>query len=71
MSEEEKKENLLDKLNTAFVDFVGGAFGESGKDYILPEHELSFWIVDGMVDNISIFPEYDETRDVFIWPSRT
>ena len=34
MSEEEKKENLLDKLNTAFVDFVGGAFGESGKDFI-------------------------------------
>jgi hypothetical protein len=31
---EEKKKNLIDKLNTAFVDFVGGAFGESGKDFI-------------------------------------
>ena len=31
MSEEEEKENLLDKLNNAFTDFVGNVFGESGK----------------------------------------
>ncbi|NHJ23769.1 MAG: hypothetical protein EAX89_04295 [Candidatus Lokiarchaeota archaeon] len=36
MSNEEKKkeEKLLDKLNNAFVDFVGNAFGESGRDFI-------------------------------------
>jgi hypothetical protein len=36
MSNEEKKkeEKLLDKLNNAFTDFVGNAFGESGRDFI-------------------------------------
>ena len=32
--EEEKKENLLDQLNTAFIDFVGNTFGDSGKEFI-------------------------------------
>ncbi|MFX0011406.1 MAG: hypothetical protein ACFE9R_13925 [Candidatus Hermodarchaeota archaeon] len=32
--EEKKDEKLLDKLNNAFVDFVGNAFGESGREFI-------------------------------------
>jgi hypothetical protein len=31
---EEKKKNILDKLNSAFTDFVGNTFGESGKNFI-------------------------------------
>jgi len=31
MSEEEEKEKLLDKVNDAFIDFVGKVFGDSGK----------------------------------------
>ncbi len=34
MSEEEKEdEKILDKINSAFVDFVGSVFGESGKTF--------------------------------------
>ncbi len=33
MSDEEKQ-NFLDKINTAFVDFVGSVFGESGKEFV-------------------------------------
>ncbi|MFX0082744.1 MAG: hypothetical protein ACFE94_13420 [Candidatus Hodarchaeota archaeon] len=35
MSEEgEEKENFIDKINNALIDFVGSVFGESGKDFI-------------------------------------
>ena len=34
MSEEEKKENIISKMNNAFKDFVGSVFGESGKEFI-------------------------------------
>jgi predicted urease superfamily metal-dependent hydrolase len=32
--EEEKKENLVEKLNDSFLDFVESAFGESGADFV-------------------------------------
>lgn len=32
--EEEKKENMVEKLNSTFVDFVGSVFGESGKEFV-------------------------------------
>ncbi len=36
MSEEEEREeqNILDKLNKSFTDFVENTFGESGKNFI-------------------------------------
>ena len=43
-------------------------FKESGKDYIYPEKEISFWIADGLVVNITVFPEYDKTGNIPIWP---
>ena len=58
MSEEGKKENLLDKLNTAFVDFVGGAFGESGKDFI---EDTSEKIKDFSSQSIKQFMEFSDT----------
>jgi hypothetical protein len=30
----EKKENVVDKLNNALLDFVGQTFGDSGRDFI-------------------------------------
>ena len=38
MSEEEK-EKLLDKVNNAFIDFVGKVFGDSGKEFVQETHE--------------------------------
>ena len=41
MSNEERKkdEKLLDKLNNAFIDFVGNAFGESGREVRYCPHQ--------------------------------
>ena len=58
MSDEDKKENLLDKLNTAFVDFVGGAFGESGKDFI---EDTSEKIKDFSSQSIKQFMNFSDT----------
>ena len=58
MSNEEKKENILDKLNTAFVDFVGGAFGESGKDFI---EDTSEKIKDFSSQSIKQFMSFSDT----------
>jgi len=43
-------------------------FEENGKDYIYPNIEVSFWLVDGIVDNISIFSKYDEKGEIALWP---
>ena len=32
--EEEKSDNLIDNLNKSFLDFVGNAFGESGREFM-------------------------------------
>ncbi len=58
MSNEDKKENILDKLNTAFVDFVGGAFGESGKDFI---EDTSEKIKDFSSQSIKQFMNFSDT----------
>lgn len=54
----EKKKNLLDNLNDAFVDFVGGAFGESGKDFI---EETSEKIKDFSSQSIKKFMEFSDS----------
>ena len=58
MSEEEKKENLLDKLNNAFIDFVGSAFGESGKEFI---EDTSEKIKEFSSQSIKQFMEFSDT----------
>jgi len=58
MSDEEKKENILDKLNTAFVDFVGGAFGESGKEFI---EDTSEKLKEFSSQSIKQFMEFSDT----------
>ncbi|WP_296050768.1 hypothetical protein [uncultured Alteromonas sp.] len=35
-------------------------FDEFGQDYILPELDVSLWVVAGKVDSISMYPDYDE-----------
>ena len=45
-------------------------FEELGsKDYLSSEKELSVWLSDGVVSNITIFPEYEETGEIPIWPN--
>lgn len=44
-------------------------FEENGKDYVYPKKEISFWVSNGFVYNLSVFPEYDKTGEVPIWPT--
>ena len=44
-------------------------FEENGKGYIYPEKEISFWVLDGVVVNLTLFPEYDKTGNIPIWPN--
>ena len=58
MSEEEgEKEKLLDKINNAFVDFVGNAFGESGKEWVQETQEK---IKDFSSSSIKKFLEFSD-----------
>lgn len=38
------------------------------KDYVYPEKEISFWVVNDIIENITLFPEYDKSNDLPIWP---
>ncbi len=60
MSDEEngKKENILDKLNSSFIDFVGNAFGESGKDFI---EDTSEKMKDFSSQSIKKFMEFSDS----------
>ncbi len=42
---------------------------EEYKDYNLDSIGLSFWVSGGIVENIAIFPEFDESGDKIIWPN--
>ena len=44
-------------------------FGENGKDYISAEDELSVWVSNGIVINLTIFPAYEKTGEIPLWPS--
>ena len=58
MSEEEgEEEKLLDKINNAFVDFVGNAFGESGKEWVQETQEK---IKDFSSSSIKKFLEFSD-----------
>ena len=46
-------------------------FEENGKDYVYPGKELSFWVSDGIVNNVTIFPLYDKTGNLPIWPKQS
>jgi len=44
-------------------------FEESGKDYVLDSFELSFWVLDGVVSSITLFPRYDSSGNIPDWPT--
>ncbi len=58
MSEEgEEKQNILDKLNKSFTDFVENTFGESGKNFI---EETSEKIKEFSNTSIKKFMEFSD-----------
>jgi hypothetical protein len=42
--------------------------GEFGKCYESTRAGLLFWVVDGVIVNFTMFPEYDEGGEVVLWP---
>lgn len=59
---EEKLKELLPAVK------LDDDFDENGKDYFYPEKEISFWILNDKVFNLTLFPEYDENGEEAIWP---
>ena len=43
-------------------------FGANGKSYWDAELGLMAWLFEGVVCNLTVFPEYDEESDAPIWP---
>jgi len=39
------------------------------KDYTVDSKGLSFWVQDGFVESITLFPEYTEDGEEIVWPS--
>lgn len=39
------------------------------KDYTVESKGLSFWIQDGFVESITLFPEYSEDGEEIVWPA--
>jgi len=58
MAEEEKKENFIDNLNKTFLDFVGNAFGESGREFIEETQEK---LKDFSSSSIKKFMEFSDS----------
>lgn len=42
----------------------------SSKDYASDQWNLSFWIDDGIITSISIFPQYEADDETVIWPEK-
>ena len=55
---EEKKENFIDNLNKTFLDFVGNAFGESGREFMEETQEK---IKDFSSSSIKKFMEFSDS----------
>jgi len=58
MNNNEESKTPIDKLNKAFIDFVGGAFGESGKEFI---EETSDKLKDFSTQSIKKFMEFSDS----------
>ena len=58
MAEEEKKESFIDNLNKTFLDFVGNAFGESGREFMEETQEK---LKDFPSSSIKKFMEFSDS----------
>ncbi len=59
MSEEgEEKQNIMDKLNSTFIDYVGNIFGDSGKEFI---EDTSEKVKDFSSTSIKKFIEFSDS----------
>jgi len=65
------EKELLETLKKAGIEpiVLEDDFEELGSRYYVCDRlGLSFWVQDGKVDSITIFPEYDESNEIPMWP---
>lgn len=48
--------------------YLDEELGESGNNYEYLEKEISFWVVDGAVNNFTLFVPFDESGKKILWP---
>ncbi len=44
---------------------------ELGKNYVYPDYEISFWLMDSVVENLTLYPKYGQDQETIIWPKRS
>jgi len=66
-----KETEFVMKSNLIFSDLqLDDDFTElNSKDYTSNSNGISFWINSGIVESISIFPNYQEDNETPIWPN--
>ncbi|MCL1038235.1 hypothetical protein L2750_13890 [Shewanella submarina] len=61
-------------INDVLLDFptieLDDDFAENGHNYILPGEELSIWVNKSVVENITVFPNYDKSGNIPMWPEK-
>lgn len=65
------EQELLKKIAKAGVTDLELDFEEEevdSKNYSSDSQGLLFWIQDGVVDSVSLLPEYEDNGDIVIWP---
>jgi hypothetical protein len=55
---------LIDQFPTIVLD---EDLSEAMKDYVCQEREISFWAVNGVIEHMTLFPEYG-ADNLPIWP---
>lgn len=55
---------LIEKLPTIVLD---EDLSDTMKDYVCPEREISFWVVNSVIEHVTLFPEYG-ADNMPIWP---
>jgi len=58
-------DTLIERLPTIVLD---EDLSDTVKDYVCPEREISFWTVNGVIEHITLFPEYG-VDNFPIWPA--
>lgn len=55
---------LIKKLPSLVLD---EDLSESIKDYVCPDREISFWVVNNVIEHVTLFPQYG-ADNMPIWP---
>lgn len=65
-----KQEDFLGRIKSAGIDVaLEDSFDDiDARDYVCDRLSLSFWFWHGILDSITLMPEYDDSGNVPIWP---